>query len=269
MPPSLNFASSKVVTILVGPAKTPFTIHKDLLCAHSPFFEKCLKSSFLERQRDEVELPEDSPEVFEHFVNWIYREDVFEPTDETSVDLAIHTYVFADKLCMPALKNRLMTKIRVYYRSNAVLLDSIALWRSLEVPETLPLGQFLHDQVGYDMVRHPRKYFLRSNGSARRGDVDSLAEDNGPLVADLLWSVLQAANRGKSDDPARREGCHYHEHKEGETDCPDAVVPTSRSKEKRSSISTNTSQDDLGPLLRGLGIAFRSEMQRRVYTRES
>ena len=267
MAPSLNFASSKVITILVGPSKTSYTLHKDLLCANSPFFEKCLKSSFLEKQKDQVELPEDSPEVFEHFVNWIYREDVFEPTDEPSVELAIHTYVFADKLCMPTFKNRLMTKIRAYHRANAIPLDTLLLWRTLEVPETLPLGQFLYDQVGYDMVRHPRKYFLRSNGSARRGDVDSFAEDHGPLVADLLWAVLQAANQ-KYDDPARREGCHYHEHKEEEAVCPDAVIPASRKKEKRPSMTANTSQDDLGPLLRGLGLAFRSEMQRRPSARE-
>src|SRR5256885_15260721 len=139
MPYSLSFASSKVITVLVGPSKASYTIHKDLLCAHSPFFEKCLKSSFLEKAKDQVELPEDAPEVFEHFINWIYREDVFELTSETAMELAIRTYVFADKLCMPAFKNKLMTKIRAYHRTNAVPLDSLLLWRSLEVPESLPL----------------------------------------------------------------------------------------------------------------------------------
>jgi hypothetical protein len=253
MSPSLNFASSKVITILVGPSKTSYTLHKDLLFAHSPFFENCLRSNFLEKQKDQVELPEDSPEVFEHFINWIYREDVIKPTDQASLELAVHTYVFADKLCMPAFKNRLMTKIRAYHEATAVHLDTLVLWRTLDTPESLPLGQFLDDQVGYDMARHPRKYFLRSNGSAKRGDVDSVAEDHGPLVSDLLWAVLQAVNQ-KYDDPAMRKGCHYHEHKEGDVECPDAVVPTSRRKEKRPSAATNVSRDDLGAFLRGLGL---------------
>src|SRR3954465_9503724 len=109
MPPSLNFASSKLITVFVGPSKASYTLHKNLLCTHSPFFERCLNNSFLERQKHQVELPEDLPEVFEHFITWIYREDVVEPTDQPSLQLAIHTYVFADKLCMPAFKNRVMT----------------------------------------------------------------------------------------------------------------------------------------------------------------
>lgn len=200
-----------------------------------------------------MELPEDSPEAFEHFINWIYREDVIKPTDQASLEVAIHTYVFADKLCMPAFKNRLMTIIRAYHEATAVHLNSLVLWRTLDVPETLPLGQFLHDQVGYDMSRHPRKYFLRSNGSAKRGDVDSVAEDNGQLVSDLLWAVLQATNQ-KYDDPAMRRGCQYHEHKEGDGECADVVALTSKRKEKRPSATTNTSRDDLGAFLRGLGL---------------
>jgi hypothetical protein len=253
MPPSLGFASSKVITVLVGKSKASYTLHKDLLCTHSPFFENCLRSNFLEKQRDQVELPEDSPEVFEHFVNWIYREDVIKPTGQTSLELAIHTYVFADKLCMPAFKNRLMSSIRAYHESTAVHLDTMLLWCTLDVPDTLPLGHFLRDQIGFDMIRHPRKYFLRCNGNAKRGDVDSVAEDHGPLVSDLLWAALQAAHQ-KYDDPALRKGCHYHEHKAGDTECPDAVVPMPKKKEKRSSATTNPSRDDIGAFLRGFGL---------------
>jgi hypothetical protein len=250
MPPSLSFASSKVITVLVGSSKTSFTLHKDLLTKNSPFFEKCLRSGFLEKQKDQVELPEDSPEVFEHFINWIYREDVIKPTDQDSLELAIQSYVFADKLCMPAFKNRLMTKIRAYHEATGIHLETLLLWRTLEVPETLPLGQFLYDQAGYDMVRHPRKYFLRSNGSAKRGDVDSFAQDHGPLVSDLLWVVLQAANQ-KYDNPATRKGCHYHEHNEDDAECPDTVVSATRKKERK---TATPSQDDLKVLLRGLGL---------------
>lgn len=253
MPPSLGFASSKVITILVGPSKVSYSLHKDLLCAHSPFFENCLRSNFLEKQKDQVELPEDSAEVFEHFINWIYREDAIKPTDQSSLELAIHTYVFADKLCMPAFKNRLMTRIRGYYRDTAVHLDTLLLWNAMDVPEKLPLGQFLYDQVGYDMMRHPRKYFLRSSGSAKRGNVDSIAEDQGPIVSDLLWAVLQAANQ-KYDDPALRNGCHYHEHTEDDTACPDVLAPAAKRKEKKPSSTVSTSRDDLGALLRGLGL---------------
>ncbi len=249
-----NFASSKVISVLVGPDKKAYTLHKDLLCAHSPFFQKCLESSFLEKKQDQVELPEDSPEVFEHFINWIYREDVIKPTDQASLELAIQTYVFADKLCMTTFKNRIMTRIRAYHETAGVHLDSLALWRSLDVPDKLPLERFLFDMAGYDMLRHRRKYFLRATGSAKRGDVDSIAEENGPLVADLLWTVLQAANQ-KIENPATLKGCQYHEHAEDEVGCPD-IVPASTSRKKRPSTNAGTSRDDLAGLLRGLGLVY-------------
>jgi hypothetical protein len=152
MAPSLNFKSSKIVTILVGPSKASYTFHKDLLCAHSPFFEKCLSSSLLDGRKDRIELPEDLPEVFENFIDWTYREDLVEPTDQPSLQLAIHTYVFADKLRMPAFKNCVVTKIRVYHERASIHLDSLLLWRTLGLPDNLPLGQFLYDQAGFDIL---------------------------------------------------------------------------------------------------------------------
>ena len=250
---SLNFKSSKIITILVGPSKASYTFHKDLLCAHSPFFEKCLSSSFVEGRKERVELPEDSPEVFENFIDWTYREDIVEPTDQPSLQLAIHTYAFADKLRMPAFKNCVMTKIRAYHERASIHLDSLLLWRALELPENLPLGQFLFDQVGFDMLRHPRKYFLRSDGNAKRGDVDSFAEDQGSLVSDVLWAVLQAANQ-KYDDPAMRKGCHYHEHADDDVECPDTAVLKSKKKEKKPLTATNTSREDVASLLKVLGM---------------
>lgn len=248
----LNFASSTVIAVLVGPNKITYRLHKDLLCAQSPFFERCLKSNFLEKGKEEVELPEDLPEVFEQFIHWIYRDDVIKPKDQDSLELVIHTYVFADKLCMSFFKNRIVTRIRAYHEYAGIHVNSLALWRSLDVPESLLLGRFLFDQAGYDMLKHPRKYFLRDNGSAKRGDVDSFAHDNGPLISDILWAVLQASDY-KSDDPATRRGCCYHEHTEDEVECPDSVV-ASTSRRKRAPSNAGKSRDDISTLLRGLGL---------------
>jgi len=103
------------------------------------------------------------------------------------------------------------------------------------------------------MLRHPRKYFLRSDGNAKRGDVDSFAEDQGSLVSDVLWAVLQAANQ-KYDDPAMRKGCHYHEHADDDVECPDTAVLKSKKKEKKPLTATNTSREDVASLLKVLGM---------------
>src|SRR5277367_4403703 len=96
----LNLSGSKLITVLVGPTQQPYSLHKDLLCAQSPFFASCLNSDFREAATDTVTLPTDAPEIFDHFVHWAYRDDVTTLTDQAAAETAIRTYVLADRLCM-------------------------------------------------------------------------------------------------------------------------------------------------------------------------
>lgn len=58
-----NYASRPAVT---------YVIHKELLTSASPFFAAALNSTFAEGLDQTVRLPEEKPEIFEWFLQWLY-----------------------------------------------------------------------------------------------------------------------------------------------------------------------------------------------------
>jgi hypothetical protein len=61
-------------TVSVGPDKSPFFVHKDLLTYHSTFFAAALNGGFKEAGDRAVTLPESDPWTFETFVHWLYHQ---------------------------------------------------------------------------------------------------------------------------------------------------------------------------------------------------
>lgn len=69
---------SGIATVVVGEAanksrpQTQYLVHKELLTAASPFFAAALNSTFAEGLDQIVRLPEEKPESFEWFLQWLY-----------------------------------------------------------------------------------------------------------------------------------------------------------------------------------------------------
>ncbi|PNS21414.1 hypothetical protein CAC42_1193 [Sphaceloma murrayae] len=61
-----------MATVLVGPNQVRFVLHTDLLVATSPFFAAALQGHFTESSSQTVTLPEEKPDIFEWFVQWLY-----------------------------------------------------------------------------------------------------------------------------------------------------------------------------------------------------
>jgi BTB/POZ domain len=57
---------------MVGRADASFTVHKNLVCNISPFFRGACSSLFREGVNDVVCLPEQDPEAFDIFLEWMY-----------------------------------------------------------------------------------------------------------------------------------------------------------------------------------------------------
>jgi hypothetical protein len=104
-----------MVNVMAGEEKVVYTIHKDLLCYHSPYFHRALNGSFVDASRQEVELENVQPDVFGLFVHWIYRAKIGEkrfndPKDSTIVEQTtdeqlIKLWSLADYLQVPKLQN--------------------------------------------------------------------------------------------------------------------------------------------------------------------
>ena len=102
---------SGVATILVGEPnnksrpETKYLIHQELLTAASPFFAAALDGTFAEGLDQTVRLPEEKPEIFEWFLQWLYTgtlrtpvpkcKYLFEPPNPKTPALHAHTNAYA------------------------------------------------------------------------------------------------------------------------------------------------------------------------------
>lgn len=68
-----SFLYDSLVVVLVGPESQRFDLHKGLICARSDFFRAALNGHFKEAE-GKIELPEQDPETFKYFVNWLYTD---------------------------------------------------------------------------------------------------------------------------------------------------------------------------------------------------
>ncbi len=107
-----------VNTIKVGPKEKIFLIHSSFLSAASTFFKAAITGKFKEATTNEIKLPEESAETFEHFVRWLYggcKEDLT-PTEDPSICGAkikriIDLYIFADKIDCQELKQEMVREL--------------------------------------------------------------------------------------------------------------------------------------------------------------
>ncbi|KAK4497053.1 hypothetical protein PRZ48_011502 [Zasmidium cellare] len=64
--------SGDVIQVLVGNEEQRFTVHENSLRVNSAFFEAALRRDWMETVDRTVKLPEESPERFHVYVQWVY-----------------------------------------------------------------------------------------------------------------------------------------------------------------------------------------------------
>ncbi|KAL0466600.1 hypothetical protein QR685DRAFT_609115 [Neurospora intermedia] len=86
---------SEMVQVLVGKEQRDFRMHKKLLCTTSVFFRNHIENAQKESNAAESEsedsvlwLPEESPEVFELFIVWLYDRRAFQAYVDSAVEKA-------------------------------------------------------------------------------------------------------------------------------------------------------------------------------------
>ncbi|KAI9815558.1 MAG: hypothetical protein M1827_002692 [Pycnora praestabilis] len=161
-----------ILRVQVGPDKQAFEIHKEFVCSVSPFFTAACSDRWGAQGKNMLELPEEKPEIFELFVQWLYTRKL---DDERHVfflpefSALVETYVLADKLGITQLKNDCIDRIilckRVARKMNEEGRGKARLAVSFDFVErnTLPscaLRKLLADFFAWDMT--PEK--MKENG---------------------------------------------------------------------------------------------------------
>ena len=108
-----RFADAEIVTLLVGPNKVTFSVHKDILCQASPYFKKAFNSGFKEAAKQSLTLAKDNPDNVDSIVKWVYfriLEDSVPKDRETAPVYArpLQLYFLADKYDIPELRKELV-----------------------------------------------------------------------------------------------------------------------------------------------------------------
>lgn len=106
-----------------------FFIHRSLLTRNSRFFTAALDGQFKEGNTQVVNFPEESPDTFAFFAQWLYTHDLkheaLDVTEQSSVQgnegsrkatkpayfKLLHLYALADRLGVEAIRNEIVNKV--------------------------------------------------------------------------------------------------------------------------------------------------------------
>ncbi|KAG4429215.1 hypothetical protein IFR05_015307 [Cadophora sp. M221] len=97
--------------------KQTFLVHKNVACAHSPFFKAAFESDMIEGMTQSMGLEDGEADVFGRLVDWLYNKEVngADPFDKKNkvddvVTLA-KLWKLAERTLMPNLQNATVQKI--------------------------------------------------------------------------------------------------------------------------------------------------------------
>ncbi|OBT71471.1 hypothetical protein VF21_09737 [Pseudogymnoascus sp. 05NY08] len=154
---SVFWRPQEIVYVIVGPEKQRFGMHKELLCATSPFFKAALEGKFEESVRGEVVLEDTSVEAFGLFNEWLYTSKITEDqcqergltvlelhfNDKPSYRQLLDVWILADYLLVHQLQNYIADKMQIKYTNRPVLpiADFVYLYEKTQSGSPMPFAR--------------------------------------------------------------------------------------------------------------------------------
>lgn len=180
-----------------------FSIHRDLLCQHSPFFRAALHSGMEESNSGVVSLPDDGPIEFAFVSHWIYHQYIpKDATDTCDIDELLRLWVLADKLLMPDLQDSLMNTMCdnvVSYKRCKNKMHSVTADRSAWIWDNTTIGSslrnFYAEMVAFATLR------------VEDGQDASLPKD---LLVQLVRRLMD--EQAASETTYFKNRCRFHQH---------------------------------------------------------
>lgn len=188
-------------TILVGPEQSVYKVPQGRLTMHSSVFERMCSAPFLESTERVIKLPEEDPNVFEDFIDWMYSSNPhvdFNKGTEAIFELAI----FAEKYQICHLKNQISDLLKrdwKYISFNSEIVD--------RVYNSVPEGAILRQLCSWILNMHVNRgeFFNKS-----REDVCKEYEPLFALHPDLGRDFFQQVV--SIDFSADCKPCLFHDH---------------------------------------------------------
>jgi Fe-S cluster assembly iron-binding protein IscA len=208
------------VDVYVGAEKRHWSLHRNLLCHHSSWFEPELVGHEGPRAQEygedhKLELLDDDPRGFELLVKYLYQgslEDMQEMTDEEKYDHAIachKLHLLCDKFAMVQLKNIAMDLLR----------------QGLNEAQLVPDPTEINEIYRASPVNSPCRRLMTKIAARQIMDpeVDKDAEtyrkcfeDNPDFAVEMVNAIRYSSGGMLFADPTRGDLCDYHDHSDGQ-----------------------------------------------------
>lgn len=232
-----------MVNIYVGPDQKRWSLHRNLLCHHSSFFEAEFCGHEVARKDGEdlrLDLPDDDPAGFELLVKWLYQGELdgIDPklADEEKYELAVgnlNLYMLCDKFDLHVLKNQAMDTYRQGLCEAGLVPDAQEtdeIYR--KVPRDSPCRRLMTD-IAARQIMDPAV----PNAAEK---YRQCFENNTDFAVDLVNAIRGMSGGILFDDPTAENGCLYHDHTDGST-----CRPTKSSERGSDSLPEKTAGEAL------------------------
>lgn len=199
--------------VYVGTTRRRWSLHRNLLSYHSPWFQEHVKAGVTEKGGS-IELLDDDVRAFELLVKWLYQGKI----DNITVmplnkkweyaDACQQLYLLCDKINLPQLKNLAMDQFRKgCYEAGLV-----------PGPEEMkPI---------YERTSHSSPFRRLVSDIAARQIMDPDSESdaskyrecfaaNPEFAIDVVNAIKKAVGGRLLDNPTEEGGCQYHDHNLG------------------------------------------------------
>lgn len=188
------------------------------LCARAPVFDRMFNGGFREASDQLAKLPEDDPEAFNVFLEWLYTSRLTQPNDLQEADMFTWTwsylkvYCFAEKYCLSELMNHAVSTLILTMSANSQLPDAEEMAYVYENSSSgSHLRRFMALCLQFEVLR------LDSTGCWENDKLCELMTSCKDLTMDFL-TLSRQCNSKALMEPSKMNPCDFHIH-EAEDEC--------------------------------------------------
>ncbi|THX21742.1 hypothetical protein D6C98_09106 [Aureobasidium pullulans] len=204
--------SGPTIDFYVGEERRHWSLHRNLLCHHSPYFE----SEFLDTappkasKRSELDLPDQDPAGFELLVKWLYQgtlDDTSDMTDEKKYDYSVachKLYLLCNKFDIPNLKNESIDRYRQGLLEAQLVPDADEI---NDIYRSSPTGSPFRKLMAQIAARQIMDPDSDKNAESYR----NCFKDNPDFAVDMVNAIKEGTGGILFDDPTDGDEDAYHE----------------------------------------------------------
>ncbi|KAK5728055.1 hypothetical protein LTR17_012252 [Elasticomyces elasticus] len=201
-----------LITVLVGAEESRFIVHKDAICAKSPFFNAACGREWIEGQEKTVRLPEQDAGAFKVYLRWVYSDTLNMALMEEPPGYVV----------IPSFLNLTKAWLLSTYLQDDALCNKLI---DLQLAKYQASGSGVVSKSTLDYVfehtpaeSHIARLFLDALASA--SDAEGFAASGKDLPSPVLFDMARRFAGGEQKRlPMLRDRCNYHIHPEGQARC--------------------------------------------------